>query len=115
MLEDTMGAICYAADILKHVRDRQEHDQRLHPVLQKLWLDGTTLNQKKKRNRVCGLQSLQNGHRARHEHCKSNTAAASAYMHGSAPSYGCGHLPYKVYATAGHNNHATDSNAEREK
>lgn len=46
MLEDFEGVICHADDVLVYGRDRQEHDQRLHCVLQKFQKEGLTLNEK---------------------------------------------------------------------
>ncbi|KAK7930380.1 hypothetical protein WMY93_006775 [Mugilogobius chulae] len=46
MLEDFEGVICHADDVLVYGRDRQEHDQRLHRVLQKFQQEGLTLNEK---------------------------------------------------------------------
>lgn len=46
MLEDFDGVICHADDVLVYGRDRQEHDQRLHRVLQKFQKEGLTLNEK---------------------------------------------------------------------
>ncbi len=46
MLEDFDRVICHADDVLVYGRDRQEHDQRLHRVLQKLQQEGLTLNEK---------------------------------------------------------------------
>lgn len=46
MLEDFDGIICHADDVLVYGRDREEHDQRLHCVLQKFRQVGLTLNEK---------------------------------------------------------------------
>ncbi|XP_061926289.1 uncharacterized protein K02A2.6-like [Entelurus aequoreus] len=46
MLEDFEGVLCHADDVLVYGRDRQEHDQRLHSVLQKMQEEGLTLNEK---------------------------------------------------------------------
>ncbi|XP_051782102.1 uncharacterized protein K02A2.6-like [Erpetoichthys calabaricus] len=46
MLEGFEGVICHADDVLVYGRDKQEHDQRLHRVLQKFQKEGLTLNEK---------------------------------------------------------------------
>ncbi|KAI4879198.1 hypothetical protein NFI96_009429 [Prochilodus magdalenae] len=46
LLENYDGVICHADDILVFGRDKMEHDQRLHQVLQKLQSEGLTLNEK---------------------------------------------------------------------
>ncbi|KAJ8407445.1 hypothetical protein AAFF_G00273020 [Aldrovandia affinis] len=46
MFEGFDGVLCHADDVLVFGRDRQEHDQRLHRVLQKMQSEGVTLNEK---------------------------------------------------------------------
>lgn len=40
------GVLCHADDVSVYGRNRQEHDQRLHHVLQKMQEEGLTLNEK---------------------------------------------------------------------
>ncbi|KAI2666998.1 Retrovirus-related Pol polyprotein from transposon 17.6 [Labeo rohita] len=46
MFENFEGVLCHADDVLVYGRNRQEHDQRLHRVLQKMQEEGLTLNEK---------------------------------------------------------------------
>lgn len=46
MFEGFEGALCHADDVLVYGRNREEHDQRLHRVLQKMQDEGLTLNEK---------------------------------------------------------------------
>ncbi|KAL0190869.1 hypothetical protein M9458_013567 [Cirrhinus mrigala] len=46
MFENFEGVLCHADDVLVCGRNRQEHDQRLHRVLQKMQEEGLTLNEK---------------------------------------------------------------------
>ncbi|KAL6482216.1 hypothetical protein MHYP_G00102960 [Metynnis hypsauchen] len=61
MLEGCEGAVCHADDIVVYGEDMQQHNARLHKVLQRLREEGLTLNEKcefaKKQHYVCGPQS----------------------------------------------------------
>jgi len=46
MLESQDGVLCHADDILVFGRNKEEHDRRLHQVLQKAKEEGLTLNEK---------------------------------------------------------------------
>ena len=47
ILQDVDGAVCLMDDILVHGKSKEEHDQRLFTVLQRLQDAGVTLNKKK--------------------------------------------------------------------
>ena len=47
ILHDVEGAICLMDDILVHGKSTEQHDRRLHTVLQRLQDAGVTLNKKK--------------------------------------------------------------------
>lgn len=46
MMESQEGVLCHADDILVFGRNKEEHDRRLHQVLQKAKEEGLTLNEK---------------------------------------------------------------------
>ena len=46
MFESSEGILCHADDVLVYGRNRQEHDERLHHLLQKMQEEGLTLNEK---------------------------------------------------------------------
>lgn len=47
LLHDLPGVVCHVDDILVSGKDKEEHDSRLHTVLQKLEAEGVTLNKEK--------------------------------------------------------------------
>ena len=47
LLQDFPGVVCHGDDILVPGIDKEEHDSRLHTVLQKLEAEGITLNKEK--------------------------------------------------------------------
>lgn len=93
MLEDFEGVICHADDILVYGRDRHEHDQRLHRVLQKLQQEGLTLNEKcefaKKEIMFMGRKVSAYCIEPDPNKVKAIKSAVAAYMRGRcAPSHG---------------------------
>ena len=47
ILQGLDGVVCLMDDVLVHGRTQQEHDERLHAVLEKLQASGVTLNREK--------------------------------------------------------------------
>lgn len=43
MFESSEGVVCYADDVLVYGQNREEHNQRLHRVLQKMQDESLTL------------------------------------------------------------------------
>ena len=46
MLEGVPGVICHMDDVLIHGTTREEHDQRVHEVMERIQRRGMTLNNK---------------------------------------------------------------------